>query len=497
MNKQTILKILNSHEWKEEESQLSLHILDHWKTCHLEGKNTYKKKLYSVSVYYVHNYYGYEWVTKDEARKVLDWSIKKHKEDKRYFNKKYKEFTKVCLDINNVFLEVKKGLKKYSNKDIKKVLLELFKLGRKQYGYSLLPEGLDTLSEQYYLNLLPKIKTDKALDIVRILSSLEKMSFLDQEKLDLLKLARKHFKDIKKACKDIEKHRDKYFWIQNNFRGAIYLDNEFFFDSLKELIKSKSLEDIKKEIKRLNNKERITLKQRADIYKKYKISKQAKSFFELVRFFALLQDDRKEDIQKLVFCIDQIFNEINKRFKIPKSDIDNYLIKDVVQILEKGIKVSKKEINRRKKAITFSYIENNKLKSKYFFGKDSNFIANFFKKKRKELSKKELKGFVASLSKGKDILIKGKVRIVFDPIKDKFNKGEILVSGMTRPEFIPLMKQAKAIVTNEGGITTHAAIISRELGIPCIIGTKVATDVLKNGDNIQLDLNTGIIKKIN
>ncbi|MBZ9578143.1 hypothetical protein KJA13_03940 [Patescibacteria group bacterium] len=494
MNKQKILKILNSHDWKEEESQVFFHAEEQFKTCYLEGRNAYKKNLYSACIYCVHNYYGYEWAPKDDAKKALDWSIKKHREDKKYFKRKYKEFTKVCADINNVFLEVKKGLEKRSNKDLKKIFLNLFELGRKQYGYSLLPEGLDTLNEQYYLDLLQGIKTDKALDIVRILSSLEKMSFLEQEKLDLLKLAQKHFKDIKKACEDIEKHRDNYFWIQNSFRGAIYLGNKFFLNSLKELVKFKSLKEIKKETKRLNNKKEITLRQRKNIYKKYKISKQTKNFFELVRFFTLLQDDRKQNIQKQVFCIDQIFNEINKRFKIPKSDLDNYLIKEVVQVLEKGKKVSKKEINRRKKAVIFSYVENNKLKSEYFFGKEGDFIANFFKKKRKELSKKELKGFVASIGKGKDMLIKGKVRIVFDPIKDKFNKGEILLSGMTRPEFVPLMKQAKAIVTNEGGITTHAAIVSRELKKPCIIGTKVATDVIKNGDYIQLNLNEGTIK---
>lgn len=494
MDTEKILKILNSHEWKEEESQLSFHILDHWKTCYLEGKNAYKKELYSVCIYLLNNNYGYECAPEDEAKKTLDWTIKEHKKDKKYFKRKYKEFTKVCAGINNVFLEAKKGLEKRSNKDLKKIFLNLFELGRKQYGYSLLPEGLDILSEQYYLDLLPGIRTDKALDIVRILSSLEKLTFIEQEKLDLLKLAQKHFKDIKKTHQDIEKHRQKYFWIQNSFRGAVYLGNKFFLNSLKELVKFKSLKEIKKEIKRLENKEKLAIKQRKNIYKKYRISEQTKNFFELVRFFALLQDDRKQNIQKQVFCIDQIFNEVNKRFKIPKSDLDNYLVKEIIGVLENSKRVSKKELKKRRKTITISYIKNNKMKSDYLFNKEADLVINFFKKKRKELSKKELKGFVASTGKGKGVLIRGKVRIVFDPIKDKFNKGEILVSGMTRPEFVPLMKQAKAIITNEGGITTHAAIISRELETPCIIGTKVATDVLKNGDYIQLDLNEGTIK---
>ena len=62
---------------------------------------------------------------------------------------------------------------------------------------------------------------------------------------------------------------------------------------------------------------------------------------------------------------------------------------------------------------------------------------------------------------------------------------------MTRPEYLPAMKKSLAIVTDEGGITSHAAIVSRELKIPCIIGTKTATQVLKDGDLVQVNANHG------
>lgn len=67
-------------------------------------------------------------------------------------------------------------------------------------------------------------------------------------------------------------------------------------------------------------------------------------------------------------------------------------------------------------------------------------------------------------------------------------------TSMTRPEFVPLMKKAAAIITDEGGITCHAAIVSRELNIPCIIGTRIATKVLKDGDYIEVDADNGIVK---
>jgi pyruvate,water dikinase len=91
--------------------------------------------------------------------------------------------------------------------------------------------------------------------------------------------------------------------------------------------------------------------------------------------------------------------------------------------------------------------------------------------------------------------IQGKVRIILHSEDfNKFQDGEILVTSMTRPEFVPLMKKAGAIITNEGGITCHAAIISRELKKPCIIGTKIATQVLKDGDLVEVDADAGVVR---
>jgi pyruvate,water dikinase len=69
-----------------------------------------------------------------------------------------------------------------------------------------------------------------------------------------------------------------------------------------------------------------------------------------------------------------------------------------------------------------------------------------------------------------------------------------LVTGMTRPEFVPLMKKASAIVTDEWWITCHAAIVSRELWIPCVIWTKIATQVLKDWDLVEVDADNWIVR---
>ncbi len=90
---------------------------------------------------------------------------------------------------------------------------------------------------------------------------------------------------------------------------------------------------------------------------------------------------------------------------------------------------------------------------------------------------------------------KGKVRRVMGHKEiNQLLEGEILVSPMTMPDFLPAMKKAAAIVTDEGGQMCHAAIVARELGKPCIVGTKVATTILKDGDWIEVDANHGTVK---
>jgi len=89
----------------------------------------------------------------------------------------------------------------------------------------------------------------------------------------------------------------------------------------------------------------------------------------------------------------------------------------------------------------------------------------------------------------------GKAKIVFSPEEaaKKIQKGDILVTKMTNPDWVPYMRLAGAIVTDEGGMTCHAAIVSRELGIPCIVGARDATKMLRDGETYTVDARSGVI----
>ena len=91
----------------------------------------------------------------------------------------------------------------------------------------------------------------------------------------------------------------------------------------------------------------------------------------------------------------------------------------------------------------------------------------------------------------------GKARVLLNASQiNDMQEGEILVAQATTPDFVPAMKKARAIITNEGGITSHAAIVSRELGKPCIVGIPNLIASLKDGDRVEVDAEKGLVRKI-
>lgn len=107
-------------------------------------------------------------------------------------------------------------------------------------------------------------------------------------------------------------------------------------------------------------------------------------------------------------------------------------------------------------------------------------------------SPETLTGTCASLG-----MAKGRVKLVFSPADmNKVEKGDIVVAPETTPDLLPIFHKAGGIITDMGGITGHAAIVSREFGLPCIVGTRDATRVLKDNDVIELDATNGVIRKI-
>ncbi len=115
-----------------------------------------------------------------------------------------------------------------------------------------------------------------------------------------------------------------------------------------------------------------------------------------------------------------------------------------------------------------------------------------FEEAESDFTLQEIKGRVGVRGK-----VVGKVKVVHLVSEiNKVDSGDIIVSPMTTPAFMPALIKASAFVTDEGGVLCHAVVVAREMNKPCIISTKIATEVLKDGDTVEVNANDGIVKII-
>jgi phosphoenolpyruvate synthase/pyruvate phosphate dikinase len=189
------------------------------------------------------------------------------------------------------------------------------------------------------------------------------------------------------------------------------------------------------------------------------------------------------------------FKQIKKFGLKKESEINNFSLKE---ILESRINFSKRSLDKKDKYFVYQVIQD---KEKITWIKNpEKFIRNIEKRNVKEKINnfKEKENLFIKGTSAQRGLIKGRVRLVLDNNIKKviFNNNDILVSISTSPELMPLIKKCGAIITDEGGLTCHAAIVSRELKKPCIIGTKIATSILRDGDMVEVDANKGIVKRL-
>ncbi|MFA6445808.1 MAG: PEP-utilizing enzyme [Candidatus Paceibacterota bacterium] len=210
-----------------------------------------------------------------------------------------------------------------------------------------------------------------------------------------------------------------------------------------------------------------------------------------------LRDMRKDCIMKSVTGFYKVAEKMFQDAGIVEKDLILFVSVDELKRGSKYLRENYSLIVKRRNGISLLVHDDNIQELEYGPTEDNQEIMNIFHKghfaENTFTNSGEIKG--QSGSKG---IVRGVARIILDVVdgKKRLGVGEILVTGMTRPEYVPLMKISGGIITDEGGITCHAAIVSRELNKPCVIGTKIATRILKDGNLVEVDANKGIIRII-
>ena len=327
-----------------------------------------------------------------------------------------------------------------------------------------------------------KNESDFHLAMERLTAS-EDYSFYQKEELALLKF--KAVKNKKQLTEKLAEHQKNYFWILNSYYGTKVLPVSYFKKRLSSVSANQAINKIR-QIKELRLRS-IGLKQA--IIKKLGLPKNILMIARRLAYSIWWQDLRKSYIFQANYIIDLLLSKVAKIFKIDFNDLHYYSLDELENLVLKNRRVSKAEIKKRQKNF-FIYLNPKVFKETHFSGKVAAKLARPYLERKIDGNIKEFKGLVVNRGK-----VRGKARILLSSSQaGKMKIGEILVAPMTSPEYITALRKAAAVITDEGGITCHAAIVSRELGIPAIVGTKIATKVLRDGDLVEVDANYGVVK---
>lgn len=342
----------------------------------------------------------------------------------------------------------------------------------------------DWLASMIREELVGKVDEKDLLGLVAKLTSPVEYSFCGKELIALLKIAIKYTQG-KDCSVDLAEHTKQYYWIQNGYYPTPSLDEKYFLDKIKVLVEEGGLEE---KLRVEEGRVKKNKKEKEALFKELGISAKLQAIIETAGRFTGWQDTRKSVVFITNHFVFTILREIGKRVGLEPFEIyyvTDHELKNV--FLHKQFDKEKLRQRREEGCIFIhtpagAYLMEGEEVKKY--PKD---IFSGFNK-----SVSEVRGTPACLGK-----VTGRVRVIQNVLDFvNFQEGEILVTNNTTPDFVPLMKKAIAIVTEQGGITTHAAIVSRELNKPCVIGTKIATKVLKDGDLVEVDANNGIVKII-
>jgi len=387
-------------------------------------------------------------------------------------------------------------LSKKSNAELSAYYNEYCKRCKSFRGFAWIAPGLDlsgSLTEKLGGILQGRLKKmgkeAEETDYFMVLTNPKKRTNLRQQDVELLEIASqvRNTAGIKepKIQKLLDEHTQKYEWLPCNYENKPWTKS-YFESVIESLLKQKT--SPAKQLEEIQEKEKENEEKKIAALKELKLASEQKHLFDIASDLIFFKADRKDILFESYFEMRGLLLEIAKRLQLTERQVRFMLPGEVREALSKGKTDPSLYSERYKFSVAIS--ENNS--TNIYVGVEAKRILEEEVEKEEVKQVDELKGQCASPGYAKGI-----VRIIHSPEDmGKMQQGDILVAPATNPDVVPAMKKAAAIVTNTGGLTAHAAIVSRELNIPCVVGTKTATDVLKDGEMIEVDATNGIVRKL-
>ncbi|MBI4453969.1 hypothetical protein HY636_04975 [Candidatus Woesearchaeota archaeon] len=390
---------------------------------------------------------------------------------------------------------------------------------QKMFGYfNVSQPSISYAIEEEIKHLMEKQKIDgeTQFNILTMMLKPDEITLLESEEKDLLKIAlkikddrelvvffsqeeemvlRELFYSAKNIYDMLKAHQNKYDFLACSENFDVF-DLKYYVKRLRDIVKRSEYEIYRQIAEKSPDKERMK-KEREDIIKKYNLSKELVHIIDVARIYSHQRMMIRLFWSKGIHVWGKMLREFARRINISEVDIQYYTREEINNYFAKKEnekeKVSLTELEERKKPCIYAIFD--RQKPILFKGEEAKLIYDKYLKD--EINDKTiLKGTIANkgIKVGKVKLLAHGENMVTQIYE--MEKGDILVTGNTRPDMMLALEKASAVVTDEGGICSHAAIVSRELGIPCIIGTVRATKLFKDGDIIEVDANNGIVKLI-
>jgi len=420
-----------------------------------------------------------------------------------------------CLKIERgIFRECKK-LEKFSFKLLKiepeklnySSLIKLYRDFEAQTlklrAYAIIPNLVDAGKESIF-SIAEKVlikqigSAEHAKEYLGKLTTPTKSTTQRQHELNLYKIQSYIAKNKVKKWKNdnmvlslIDKHVEKFGWLAYYYIGPAWNRNDIV-----KIIEGniKTIKNPEEKIKEILEYKKVTENEKIKLQKKLKLDTDSKTLFDKICTMIFLKAYRKEYLIYSNFCFDSILREIGRRLEFELKYVRYLTISEIEKYLSNKklwTGAVKKTIKNRYAKGCVSVAEKGKIKLLSLDVGEKKYSKYIKKEKiQKKAGTKELTGNCAFPG-----IVIGKARIInLKEEVNKIKKGEILVSRSTNPDLIIAMQKASAFVTNEGGITCHAAIVAREMKKPCVIGTKIATKIIRDGDCIEVDASKGLVK---
>jgi len=285
--------------------------------------------------------------------------------------------------------------------------------------------------------------------------------------------------------RDLQAHYAQYFYTK-----FIYTEEQGVYDFehyLKELVRLVNGDhDLRASAARQEQEARELLARRQTLVKRLALPDKLVRFFGAWGDFMVTKIYRRYAQLFALYKTTYILEEMARRFGLTIKELRFMTSREIKAALFEQ-KISREEVRARVQHSIYYTAQDTEV---YYSGPIVKEIVTKYIQKEEKQEITELKGQCGCRGQARGI-----VRIV-NVIADipKIKPGEILVSISTQPDLLPAMKKAAAFVTDQGGVTSHAAIVAREMNTPCVIATKIATKVLHDGDEVEVDADKGIVK---